>query len=171
MDQHGWIVTCVPELKLCYSVGLMAKFGHPEIMIHGLKFELGFGLIHDAVKLIVKGSKFHEDGIDYMGIAAGLPAQFIVVHESNHHDWLGMAVRYYSPNPIEALQLVWCDTKGKFPWQDGFEVKFLDKQLLFDGRQPYGPSHFEQKCECEICEAMKQELRTMEKKINKRTIN
>jgi hypothetical protein len=39
-----------------------------------------------------------------------------------------MAVDFYGEVP--ANQLVWPDMEGRFPWQDGFDERYRDQQVL-----------------------------------------
>lgn len=147
MMEYGWIVTGVPSIGICYTVGLMDKFNHPEIVIHGLPVQTAYVFLQSIVKMIGDGQRF-EPGKNYDELA-NFPTQFVVVDRSNA-DWVGMVYNYNGPN-FNALQMVWTDTKGKFPWETGFEKRFIDKQHVLNAPVSYPESSdscCDDKCAC-----------------------
>lgn len=149
MMKHGWIVTGVENLNLYYTVGLNQMYDHPEIVIHGLPTRIAYHFLHDLVKKIAAGEKF-EPGKDYPDIAANFPTQFIEVNEVNRGSWMAMAYNFNGGPTYRALQLVWTDTKGKFPWDAGFEERFREKQYLFNQSVDYPESNgcCDERCAC-----------------------
>lgn len=141
MDRVGWLVTGVEEFDFAYTVGLIEKYGHPEIIIQGLRCQLAYQLIHVIVENIKNGAKYIP-GRDYDDIAKGLPARFVFVHYENELNWMGVATQY-NGEKMMALQMVWCDTEGKFPWDANseFEGRFKDRQILFNDIVPYPESN------------------------------
>ncbi len=135
MRKYGWIVTGVPW-KAFYTVGMMERSGHPEIMIHGMNGSQAHGMLVRCVQMIERGRRFLP-GI-HQGVAQNFPAKFVDVHPSNFHDWLGQALDYHrkwSESPLEVVQLLWCDRNGKFPGDPEYEDAFKH-QLSFDVRRP-----------------------------------
>lgn len=134
MRKWGWVVTGVPG-KAIYTVGLMER-GHPEVMVHGLGPTQTHDLLIRCVEMVEKGHVF-EPGI-HDQVAEGFPTEFVEVHPSNFHDWLGQALDYHeswSRDPLRFVQLVWCDRNGKFPRDPEYEDEFKH-QLMFDVRRP-----------------------------------
>jgi hypothetical protein len=148
MLEYGWIVTGVPSIGIAYTVGLMEKFNHPEIAIHGLPVQTSYGFLQSIVKMIRDGKRF-EPGQNYDEIAANFPTQFVVVDRENA-SWVGMVYNYNGPM-FNALQMIWTDTKGKFPWEPDFEERFRDKQHVLNVPVPYpesGDSCCDANCAC-----------------------
>lgn len=143
MEEHRWVVTGVPGLAT-YTVGFVELFDHPEICITGLRESTMYQFIRMIHDQIAAGKRFAE-GVVYDNISRGYPTQFIKVHPANYDSWFGQAWGYNGPD-LEVLQMVWTDTKGKFPWEEGFEEKFRAKQVLLnvDQRHAYDNApHFE----------------------------
>ena len=139
ITQYGWMTTGVAEFTLSYTIGLMSGFNHPEILIHGLPAIHAHGFMNLIVAKLKAGEKF-ETGKRYAHLTQNFDTMFIEVHPANHDEWMGMGKTINTEIlgvPQRAIQLVWTDTKGKFPWEPGFEERFRDKQLLFDKPQPY----------------------------------
>lgn len=67
IDEFGWHVLKVLEDDngpgFCYSVGLFKTFGHPEIIIVGLKLDLAHTLINNIGHDIKNGMSRPEIGL------------------------------------------------------------------------------------------------------------
>ena len=115
-----------------YSIGLYKTFNHPELILIGLDVESTSAIINNIQSEIEKGTKFIE-GVDYHGFLVDLPIQFVEVRKENYKDYLGYA-GWYNGNSINfpALQVVWPDRDGNYPWETNFNEKFRFKQPLLD---------------------------------------
>jgi hypothetical protein len=158
MKRHGWIATGVPG-KVIYTVGLTTLFNHPEVAIHAMAGDQSKAIIDTAVELLKQGHRL-EPGISNE-IAVGYPALILEVHPSNFPDWFGQALGYYGP-ALKIRQIVWCDTKGKFPGDPAYEHRFA-MQKLFDVRRPeYDDPVGGPDCSCALCA----EERAMKARLN-----
>lgn len=128
IDKHGWIVTGVPGGAL-YTVGMMEKFAHPEVAIHGLPPMSANAILRAAVAALDGGSRFHPDRLQW-DIAEGYPTKIVPVSPSNFVDWFGQAFSYHQDD-LQMLQLVWPDREGRFPGDPDY---FLTRQKVFDVR-------------------------------------
>ena len=120
IDSHGWFVQGVEKDRwrpgFAYTVGLTA-FGHPELLVTGkthrdgvhLLNALAHDLVHHGAPPFVAGDRhLWPDG----------PAIEVVdVAEPTVH--LVMAEGMYGPS-IRAVQLVYADDRGRWPWEVGF---------------------------------------------------
>ena len=108
------------------------KYNHPEIICFGLPTDLAHLIINDVANLIKNGEKItsYQDYDDQFFKESR--AQFLPVDFRNIDDYFGGALNYYQHNKFSALQLVWTDRNDKFPWEDGFEEKFIYDQPLLD---------------------------------------
>ncbi|UXE68871.1 MAG: DUF4262 domain-containing protein [Chryseotalea sp. WA131a] len=117
--------------SFAYSVGLWRKYKHPEIISFGLTVETLHAAINNAADL-VKDGQIIESGKNYGDIFTNIKTEFINVDKRNLRDYFGYAIDLYKTIEFPALQLVWTDRKGKFPWESDFEEEFTYKQPLLD---------------------------------------
>ena len=115
-----------------YSVGLYESHQHPEIICFGLPTNLAHVIINDVADLIKNGDRIVPHQEYYDKIFKESRAQFLPVNPKNIKDYFYVALNYYQHNNFSALQLVWTDRNDKFPWEDGFEEKFIYDQPLLD---------------------------------------
>lgn len=130
IQKYGWITTGIIGENHSYTIGFTDLFQHPEIAIHGLSSRIAHSFMIALHEKLKAGERF-EPGRNYDNISSGYPTHFIEVHPLNLPDWFGQATRVYGAD-TRILQMVWTDTKGKFPWEAGFERKFVGKQHLFN---------------------------------------
>lgn len=114
-----------------YSIGLWETYGHPEIICFGLPKDIGHKIINDVAEIIKQGNKI-EVNKNYSEVFKDSKATFLEVDTRNIEDYFGLALDYYKHKRFRALQLIWTDRNDKFPWEEGFEEKFLYKQPLLD---------------------------------------
>ncbi len=85
-------------------------------------------LDHFVDETMTRGPPRPGDLLDFLGIAA------IEVVEVEHPDaHLGLGVALYG-NEIRAVQLVWTDMLGRWPWESTFEDEL--SQLVLGKRGP-----------------------------------
>jgi hypothetical protein len=103
--------------------------GLPEVVVTGLNPNSGAALINTALKLAEAGEKL-EEGVDYTEIA-NMPVRFKRVTEASASEHMTMAISYAKALkvPFEALQMVYPDPKGRFPWDEGYD--FPRQELLY----------------------------------------
>ncbi|MFT3685466.1 MAG: DUF4262 domain-containing protein [Phycisphaerales bacterium] len=108
-----------------YTVGLMAKFDHPEVIVFGCKRETGHGMLWAIVRGIEEGTPFTA-GIKHNHVLEGYPCESRLVHESQHPEYLGYAIwhhRHFGKlGPLRAVQCVWPDRDGRFPGEPGCDA-------------------------------------------------
>jgi hypothetical protein len=143
--KFGWYDICVEEDEegpgFNYTVGLMLKFGHPEIIIFGQKKTLLYAVLWIAVQDIEKGRQFVEPGL-YEDLLHGYACYAKPVHPSQHRAYLGYAMWFCrhcgQPGTLKAVQLFWPDKAGKFPWEVECHPSVCNLQPLLD-KQVQGP--------------------------------
>lgn len=137
LEHYGWITTGIEEFRIAYTIGLMEKFGHPEIVIHGLDMKMSHHFMIQLVDSIAKGARY-EAGKTYDHVAANYPTLFSSVNSANHDTWFAMAqvAKGDAPETLEMVQMVWCDLQGRFPKDPNFDPKFIPLQKLFDRPVP-----------------------------------
>jgi hypothetical protein len=112
----------------CYTVGLKDTLDHPEIIVMGVRQEIGHYLIHKAVDEIKSGRKF-TDGSSSLNVGR-FPVVFKKLTTKQVDDWAVQGLEYYYNKGESApvyLQMVLTDDKGKFPWDEDFNEKLMGK--------------------------------------------
>jgi len=136
IKKTGWHVIIVPADEegpgFAYSIGLYETFGHPEIIILGLKGEVAHGLINRIGDAVRQGKKFTSEKF-YSGIVEGFKCFLLAVAEKNYEEHVGYA-RWYYGKPFPLLQCIFPTATGKFPWQWPSDKKHL--QPILGKRKP-----------------------------------
>jgi Domain of unknown function (DUF4262) len=114
---HGWAVQFVEHDKrpFAYTVGLHNR-GLPELLITGLNAQISTRVLNSIAHTIVD---------DAMRLAPAMHIDYedrflIEVVEVEHPDvHLRFAVEICGSD-VRALQLVWADDRGRWPWDAGW---------------------------------------------------
>lgn len=114
-----------------YSIGLMQRYHHPEIICFGLPTDLAREITNVVADLIKDGEVFTPGEI-YCNIFYESKAMFIAVDKRNIDDYFGTGINYYQDKQFDALQLIWTDSNDRFPWEENFEEKYVYIQPLLD---------------------------------------
>lgn len=135
MEQYGLTVIIVKRTgylpSFAYSIGLWQKFGHPELICFGLDERMLHGIINEAAAIVKEGNKIVTE-VSYNEILKNFPVWFIAVDQRNIGDYFGRAIDHYRSAEFPALQLVWPDNTGKFPWEEEFDKNIFRNQPLLD---------------------------------------
>lgn len=135
IDQYGLQVIMVKgsgySPPFAYSIGLFETYNQPEIICFGLAEKLGHEIINDVAELIKNGQTIHTY-TSYDHIFKDSRAEFLPVDDRNLGDYFGAALNHYGKTKFPAVQLVWTDRNGQFPWEENFEAEFLHDQPLLD---------------------------------------
>jgi hypothetical protein len=116
-DHHGWQVLMVEHDRrpFAYTVGLHNR-GLPELLITGLNAHVSNRVLKSIGHMIVADGTYLAPAmhIDYQD-------RFLMeVVEVDHPDvHLKYAVRICGQE-VRALQLVWADDRGRWPWEAGW---------------------------------------------------
>lgn len=111
-----------------YTVGLTAH-NHPELLIAGMSFEQGGAVLNGFAADIIAGKKRLADPGPSDDLFVGLLAYLIPVT----HNVIGTAKAVYGEEAA-ALQVVWPDKEGRFPWDRDF----------YDGQTDYKTGKYEE---------------------------
>jgi hypothetical protein len=119
VSTHGWHVIRVLEDQVgpgfAYTIGLFKNYGHPEVIAFGLPPERLHGLLN-LVGDDAKAGGHRGPGDVSAEFIEGYPCSFIEFPATAFREYLGYALWFYSGAPFPALQLVWPDKHGRFPW-------------------------------------------------------
>jgi hypothetical protein len=135
--QYGWHIPHIfaDETGPCYSfsVGFYLKFGHPEILVMGLSQPVAHKFINLIGGHLMTGRVFHpRERTDVL--AQGFECCFIPIATEHYQEYLGYDIWFYRSlkQPFPALQLVWPDKQGRFPWESDYDQRFFSLQKLLD---------------------------------------
>ncbi|MFK5951003.1 MAG: DUF4262 domain-containing protein [Methylococcales bacterium] len=130
--KYGWScmgVVSGPLPGFTYSIGF-ATLSHPEIVITGIDHASSQSLLRAIYKRIKDEDLTLQDG-DELNDIASMPVRFVKVSGRGKTNNIVQAYNYYKNWDFDVLQMIWPDTKGVFPGEDGFEDKFVSLQPLF----------------------------------------
>lgn len=119
IERFGWTVEHVrpprgsSEVRRSYTVGLTAH-GHPEVVVLGLPFEAAVEYLNQLGERVRAGARFEDGGTTAALTDESAPVSFLAVHDAG---LLPGAVELYGE--ITAVQLVWPDSTGRLPWEEG----------------------------------------------------
>jgi hypothetical protein len=113
---HGWVVQGVEDDRrpYAYTIGLHDR-GLPELLVTGLSQEEAAGLLNDVAGAAVGGRIFKPG--THIAVGAGPLLEIVEVDHPDAH--LNFAVALGGPH-LRALQLVWADGRGRWPWAAGW---------------------------------------------------
>lgn len=114
---HGWVVQYVESDKrpVAYTVGLHSR-GLPELMMTGLTAEVACRVLNSIGHMIVDEGTVLAPAV-HIDYEDRFLIEVVAVEHPDVH--LKFAVDIYGPN-IRALQLVWADDRGRWPWDAGW---------------------------------------------------
>lgn len=118
IDEYGWAVRNVGagpepgEAAFSYTIGLTA-FGHPEVVITGMPFEHAQTFLNNIGSDVRDGKRFEAGTVNED--LAPTPVLFLSVVQDEEL----VAVRQVYGR-CSAVQMVWPDSAGRFPWVAGY---------------------------------------------------
>ncbi|MBE1550516.1 hypothetical protein GGC64_004556 [Mycobacterium sp. OAS707] len=123
---HSWVVQGVEDdrLPFAYTIGLHDR-GLPELLVTGLPQDSAAGLLNDVAAAAVGGRVFQPGA--HIAVGDGPLLEIVEVDNPDAH--LNFAVALGGPD-IRALQLVWCDDRGRWPWAAGWGPGQLRQPVL-----------------------------------------
>ncbi len=123
IKKHGYHVTFVFADKtpsFCYSTGVYKTFGIPEIFISSLPQNLSHGLIEAYVNKFKDTDLIPVDKrID--DLTDRFPVYLIEITTDKLSDYVLSSIRFYKDEDYRYLQLIYPDTKGLFPDDQGYD--------------------------------------------------
>jgi len=117
--KYGWHAVSVfekgeaPDFQ--YSIGFQRTFNHPEILIFGLEVDVMHGML-DRIAHGLRAGQRYDVGIAAADILVGYSCLFRPIPKNRFRDYFGWALWYYADESFAALQCIWPDLSGRFPW-------------------------------------------------------
>ncbi|WP_222193839.1 DUF4262 domain-containing protein [Modestobacter italicus] len=118
VDRFGWAVlhgggTSPADPRYSYTVGLSA-WQHPEVVVVGLPFPAGEKYLNLVGEAVRAGARFGP-GVSTTALTdPDSPVVFLTVEDTAR-----LSVAEQFSGSVEALQLIWPDSTGLLPWQEG----------------------------------------------------
>lgn len=137
IEKYGCSVTSVFDEKgeeppFSYSIGIAKTAMAPELIVVGLKKDIGHWLINEYNRRVRAGERF-SPGTPYTGFLEGHPVQFGVVAQDQREEYMRSAAWLHGGPGFEALQLIWPSTDGIWPWDAEASERFRRQQPLLTG--------------------------------------
>jgi hypothetical protein len=138
--KHGWAVRNVmpgpteDEIQFSYTIGLTA-LDHPEVIILGMPHQSThefLNLIGDAVS---RGTRYEHGTLTGEFTDDDTPIAFIRAEDTER---LTAVDEIYGR--VSALQMIWPDSAGRLPWQDGYRNPAAVQPLLGPRPDAWGAS-------------------------------
>ncbi|MBL9076162.1 MAG: DUF4262 domain-containing protein [Planctomycetes bacterium] len=118
------------------SVGLWESFGQPEVVVFGLPTEVAAELLESIADEADEGHTF-LDGTRHEGLLRDYPVRFVAVPKAHYAACFGAACWAYEGCDFPAVQLVWPDKQGRWPWDPAAREGFRAAQPVL-GRADAG---------------------------------
>lgn len=140
VEEFGWHVINVLEDEegppFSYTVGLFRRFAHPEVVVVGLPSKAAHPILN-IVGGAVRDGRHFVAGQSYDDFVNGYAATFRVVPPEKYPPYLGYAMWFYDGPEFPVLQLVYPDRWARWPWEDGVDPAFRERQpVIADEPEP-----------------------------------
>lgn len=140
IEEHGCSVTSVFDPKeveppFSYSIGIAKSSGAPELIVIGLDSKLSIWMVNEYNRRIRSGEQFLP-GVLYLDFLEGFAVQFGPVAREHRAEYMRSACWLHGSSDFEALQLIWPNTSGIWPWDPDASDWFRSNQPLLSGDVP-----------------------------------
>lgn len=140
IKKFGWHIVAVSgdgAPGFLYTIGLWRTYKHPELLLFAPGEDpTGMaGRVEEIVKRIAAGEKFSA-GAKIDGAFGKHPGAVREIRPEWYPSYLGFAGGVYGDWEFPALQIIWPDKQGFFPWHPGFDEELSLYQALLDQENP-----------------------------------
>ena len=139
--EHGWHVVGIPDDDegpgFVFTVGVYLRTLQPEILMMGVPIEPAHRVLNAIAEHLMGGGVLVPEQ-RYTGFVDGREVVFRTIHESHFYEYLGCANWFYRPtdSSFPAVQCIWPDLHGRFPHEDGFDSRFVSRQIDLSQPRP-----------------------------------
>lgn len=123
IKKNGYQLTCISSNGspgYCYSTGIYRTFNIPELFISSLPQGLCSQIVENYVEAF-KQSKEIPLNKNLNFLTDRFPIYLIEVPVSNLKDYVLSSIRIYENADYKYLQVIYPDTKGNFPNEEGYD--------------------------------------------------
>jgi hypothetical protein len=128
---RGWaLVSVAPaggRTGFCYTIGMTRHHDHPELLASGLPTREARALLDDLVERVRGGQRLRAGEV--LTPDGEYRLQLLRVADPGQLDH-AQAVYAGPRTPVQALQVVWSDEAGHWPWQPGWGGQLSDQPLF-----------------------------------------
>jgi hypothetical protein len=114
-----------------YTVGMVRTFGHPEVIILGLRLDTMHRILNHVADEVRAGRHFAAGDVTD-AFLEGYDVAFRTVPDRHYRPYLGWASWFNEGTGYPALQLVYPDGDHRWPWDDGVADGFRAHQPLLE---------------------------------------
>jgi len=130
VDEHGWSVVEVSgggrrALPFAHTVGL-DRAGHPELLVSGRGWAEAEVLLGSLADAVLAGRRFHVG--DVLRSAPWPP--LLLLRVTAPEALVAAQAMLGTDEPVPALQVVWADEAGRWPWDPAWVTSARDQQLF-----------------------------------------
>lgn len=144
IESHGWSVTNIREEHgrpgWSFTIGLFENYGHPEVILFGLKAESRHRILN-WIGENARDGKVFTAGNEHDWVLDGHNCFSREVHPNWYGDLIGWAMWFYGGgSDFPMVQCIWPSRDGLYPWQDAnySQQPLLDEADLVPARMtPY----------------------------------
>jgi hypothetical protein len=117
IDEQGWAVQHVDSdrTQFAYTIGL-SRWRLPELLVTGVSPRRAVRLLNNVGRMVVAGDPLAPG--KQITLPAGPLVETVEVDQPDAH--LKFAVAIFG-HRVTALQLVWPDRRGRWPWSADFD--------------------------------------------------
>jgi hypothetical protein len=123
------------EPRFSYTVGLWHSFEQPEVVVFGLPEDVAHELLNEIADEAAEGRRFVA-GTRHDDLLQGYPVRFLAIDEAVRDEHCGVANWAYAGEPFTAVQLVYPDKQGRWPWDESTRQGFRKGQPVIGRREP-----------------------------------
>jgi hypothetical protein len=156
IDGGRWAISGVgvgppDELKWLYTIGLEERFAHPELVVVGVCCgPCGGGILNRVGDRIAAGDRFDVASEEPIDLDGGFVHVRPVRSECWASSWFAVWHSYYdakpyAPPPARAVQVVFQDRHGRFPWEPGADAAVAAAQQMPDAPPRPRPNRAERR--------------------------
>lgn len=128
---YGWhCVNIMADGELppySFTVGLLQSFGHPELIIFGLRSEIAHQILTIAADAARAGTPLDLTR-PTEALLNNYSCCFVEVPLKQYHDHVGFCRWYYQGSSFPLYQVVWPSQAGLFPWHHQATPEFRSIQ-------------------------------------------
>jgi hypothetical protein len=120
--EHGWHAMKVPQDDegpgFVYTIGFYRTWGHPELICVGLPLDVAHQALRACAAHVKAGGQL-ADADEFWGAFDNARCSFRTMVKQHYREYLGYARWYYGGDAFPAIQVLWPDSKGRLPVDDG----------------------------------------------------
>lgn len=121
-----------------YSIGIQDSSGAPDVIVIGLRPELGGFVVNEYNRQIRKGRRFKR-GRRYPGFLRGFSVYFEPARKERYRRYVYGCARYYDGRDYSIVQLIFPSTKGVWPWNKSASKWLVRNQPMLGRKRPNRP--------------------------------